>query len=183
MTQLIVSKNKQCVSATSQLNMLYRLIGFIVLLGSLYLLLYPEVTGKSILGRGQLNLQMFSIPGIFLSLLAFMIRKVEVDLNTKEITLSYGLPILSFYKKIYALSFFYKMILSVDNKPPNWSSTGEYYEFVKPWYHVAFISNKTNLGTEVLLVKSTNAEESKNIAEVFSEYTKIPLETLPNYPV
>ena len=183
MAQLIVSKNTQHLSATSQLNMFYRLIGFIVLLGSLYLLLYPALTGKSIIGSGQLNLQFFSMPGIFLSLLAFMIRKVAVNLKSKEITLSYGLPILSFYKKTYALSFFYKITLSVDNKPPNWSSTGEYYEFVTPWYHVALNSNESNLGTEVLIMKSTNAEESKNIAEVFSEYTKIPVETLPHYPV
>ena len=183
MAVLIISKDKQSVSATSQLNLFYRLIGFIVLLGSLYVLVYPELTGKSILYRGQLNLQLFSMPGIFLAILAFMIRKVTVDVNSKEITLSYGLPVLSFYKKTYALSFFDKMTLSVDKKPPNWSSTGEYYEFVTPWYHVAFISDKTNLGTEVLVVKSTNAEESKNIAEVFSEYTKIPLETLPHYPV
>ena len=71
---------------------------------------------------------MLSIPGIFLSLAAFMIRKVTVDLYSKEITVSYGLPI---------LSFFCKMSFNVEDKPPNWSSTGEYYELVKRWYHVA----------------------------------------------
>lgn len=183
MAQIIVTKDKQHVSANSQLSMLYRLIGFIVLLGSLYLLLYPEFTGKDILYRGQLNLQMFSIPGIFLTLLAFLRRKVTVDSYSHEIKVSYDLSLVSVYKKTYASSFFYKMLLSVDNKPPNWSTTGEYHEFVKPWYHVAFISNKTRRGAEVLLVKSTDAEESRNIAKIFSQNTKIPLEIGPHYPV
>ena len=183
MAKLILNKNKQSVSVTSQLNILYRLIGLMVLLGFLYLLLYPEFTGKHIFYRGRMDLQIFSIPGIFLSLLAFMVKKVTVDFQADKITVSYGLPLLSFYKKKYALSFFYKMLLSVDNKPQSWSSVGEYQHFVKSWYHVVIISNKTKRGMEVLVAKSLSPEESKNIADTFSEYTKIPLEIGRHYPL
>jgi len=182
MAKLFLTKGKQHVSTTSQLNMLYRLIGFIVLLGSIYILIYPEITGRKVLYRGQLDLQIFSIPGIFLSFIAFMERKVKIDISSEEITVSYGIPLLTFYKKTYMFSFFYKILLSVDATPPSASATGEFHNFVIPWYHVAIISNKTKLGTELLIAKSTKPEESRNIAEVFSECTKIPLEIGPHYP-
>ena len=182
MAQLILNKDNQYLSVTSQLNMFYRLVGFIVLVGSLFILFYPELTGEKILYRGQLDLQLFTIPGLFLSFFAFMARIVKVDLYSGKITVTYGIPLITVYKKIYALSFFYKVLLSVDNKPPKWSASGTTYEHVKPWYHVSIISNKTRLGTEVVIAKSTNSEESGNIAKVFSEYTKIPLEVGLHYP-
>ena len=183
MAKLIIHKNRQCICVTRQLNMLYRLAGLFVLTGSIYILLYPVITGEILTYRGQLDLQLISIPGLFLSLLAFWTDKFIVQKDLDIIKVLYGLPFLAFYKKTYKLSLFTKILLIVDAKGPDMIITGVSPQFVKPWYHVTIISNETEPGTELVIAKSLNPDESKNIAEDISAYTRIQLETGPHYPV
>jgi len=50
---LQVHNDVQRLQITGHLNNFYRLVGMVVLLGSLYLLLYPEFTNRPILYRSE----------------------------------------------------------------------------------------------------------------------------------
>lgn len=183
MAKLIINKNEQRICVTKQFNLFYRLTGLIVLSGSLYLLLYPVITGEDILYRGELNLKYFSAFGFILAIFAYWEDRFIANTETDVMIVSHGLSFLALYKKAYVLSSFNKMLLSVDDEAPNWASTDEIHDFVKPWYRIAITSNDTDLGTELVIAKSTNPEETKVIAEMISDYSKIPLELSPHYPV
>ena len=182
MAVLQVNNDKKMLRITQHLNNVYRLIGAIVLLGSLYMLLYPEITGRPIIYRGDLDVQFFSIPGFILSSLAFTTKRITVDRYSNEIIFYYGLPFLFFYKKSYPFSLYDKILLG------DWNEYSSGYTANKnrgsiseiPWY-VACIS-PNEWGLVIIVAKSTNSEEVKNIAEMFSEATKIPLEVSPHYP-
>ena len=74
-------------------------------------------------------------------------------------------------------------MLSKDKEAPPVTIIEEIPTFVKPWCRVEIISNKSFQGTELSIAKSIYPKESKNIADIISGYTKLPIETSPLYPV
>jgi hypothetical protein len=182
MAKQIVTTNKNDVRITQQFNALYRGVGIVVLVTSFYLLLYPIFTGEHILYRGQLDLTFFSIPGIIMGLLAFLSKIVIFDREKKVVSIKYKTLVITFFRKVYKHTDNSKLLLSEDSKQiPIYSQPreGRIHEVsVVPWYLIRLISDDY----EVLICKTINANETKDIADSIHELTSIPLIIEENYP-
>ena len=171
-----VTTSQNEIKIIIQFNAIYRGVGIVVLAASFYLLLYPVFSGEHIVYRDQLDLTFFSIPGIGMGLLAFLSKRVIFEKARKTVLIEYRTLIFTFYRKIYKYTDSSRLHLSKDSKQlPTYSQPGPNNLFsthVVPWYLIRLIS----ADNEVLVCKTINANEAKDIANSINRLTNILIE-------
>ena len=175
MGKQIITTSDNKIRVTQQYNTLYRAVGYMVLLTSFYLLLYPLFSGEHIVYRNQLELTFFSIPGIIVGLLAHLSKIVIFNNDTKIVIVKYITLVIPLFKRTYKLTNNTKLYLYKDQKDiPMYSHPAPNEMFsvhVVPWYIVKLVSDTH----EVEVVKTKDASKSKDIATTINKFTQIPI--------